>query len=1059
MKPILSHEAILASAGSGKTFQLAHRYIRLLAAGVEPDRIMAITFSRKAAGEIFESIVTHLCRAAASEEEALRTAERIEAPGIGARDFLRLLRAFLEHLPRVRISTIDSFTIGILRTFPIELGLSPTFDVMDEESVSALQARTEALNSLFHSAVRDRTGQGDLLEAFKQATFGREQKTFVRDFDRFIAEYHAYYKQAPDPSAWGQPDRIWPDGNTRLRPVSDLPAVIEFMRNHAVSGFWNAYAERKWLEFLQALATHQPGMPWNQISYIGERLLERMTELEHGRAELLINRKSYPIENEVARTMARLARHILQQHLHASLQMTQGLFRLLDRFERIYDEQVRRPGRITFDDAPFLLALSGRDLSQSPGDPSRLYIDYRLDGRLDHWLMDEFQDTSDAQWSVFRNLADEVLQDTSGTRSFFMVGDVKQAIYGWRGGNHALFGNILDTYGARIVQRPLNTSFRSAPPVLDTVNRAFAALPEEIPERVNAQWQRVWGTHEPRKDVPPLSGYAALLEVGEDKDDRDARYRACAAILQEVDPLRKGLSVAILVRRNRTAQEVADVLRATCPGLPVAVEGQSAIADNPVVLVLLSLIQHAAHPGDTLAAAHVRMSPLKHAFRQTRPTDLLRALHAHGYQTFIETWGRRMEEVQPLDPFGRRRLEQLIEASGEFDMETDRTPDRYLAFLRGYAFSEQAAESVVRIMTVYKAKGLGFDMVLLPDLPDGFSITRGSDQSLHIARDETQRARWALLLPNRAVRAQDEVLHRATGQADEEFTFEQLCVLYVALTRAKRGLYMLTNPPPKSGEALTFARFLLQQFSSQGTNSGETRIGAMAAHAHYAVGDRNWHADLCAQEDGRAEMAPPELPARFVKKKSHRKRLLRVSPSSRAEAPRAAHLFFVPVVQRSLVLGTAVHGLFEEVEWFEPGSVDEAVRRWTARQMETDLEAIDHFISAMAYPSIQAALTKPDPHAVCWRETPFEFIWRDQWVTGIFDRVVLTREPGGDYSGAMIQDFKTNDVNETTVAAMADHYRPQLELYRRALSRLTGLPVRRIGAQLLCTRPGIVVDV
>jgi ATP-dependent helicase/nuclease subunit A len=84
-----------------------------------------------------------------------------------------------------------------------------------------------------------------------------------------------------------------------------------------------------------------------------------------------------------------------------------------------------------------------------PAQEARLYIDYRLDCKLDHWLLDEFQDTSDLQWEVLRNLADEILQDASGQRSFFYVGDVKQAIYGWRGGNARLFGKILEQYRGR----------------------------------------------------------------------------------------------------------------------------------------------------------------------------------------------------------------------------------------------------------------------------------------------------------------------------------------------------------------------------------------------------------------------------------------------------------------------------------------------------------------------------------------------------------------------------------------------------------------------------------
>ena len=88
----IGHEAISASAGAGKTFQLAHRYMRLMAHGVSPERITALTFSRKAAGEIFDSIVTYLCRAARSPEQARATAARVAAKGAAPSFFLGLLR-------------------------------------------------------------------------------------------------------------------------------------------------------------------------------------------------------------------------------------------------------------------------------------------------------------------------------------------------------------------------------------------------------------------------------------------------------------------------------------------------------------------------------------------------------------------------------------------------------------------------------------------------------------------------------------------------------------------------------------------------------------------------------------------------------------------------------------------------------------------------------------------------------------------------------------------------------------------------------------------------------
>ena len=95
-KQPIPHEAILASAGSGKTYQLAMRYIKLLASGCTPDQICAMTFSRKAAGEIFEAIVDNLVGAAGRQQKAEEVAKQIGMPRLGQADFLRLLRVLLD---------------------------------------------------------------------------------------------------------------------------------------------------------------------------------------------------------------------------------------------------------------------------------------------------------------------------------------------------------------------------------------------------------------------------------------------------------------------------------------------------------------------------------------------------------------------------------------------------------------------------------------------------------------------------------------------------------------------------------------------------------------------------------------------------------------------------------------------------------------------------------------------------------------------------------------------------------------------------------------------------
>jgi len=216
MSTHIGHKAISASAGSGKTFQLTHRYIELMAHGVSPARIAAFTFSRKAAGEIFDSIVKYLCEASVEEEVALRTAELIGMRELGASDFAGLLRGFLNDLHRLYIGTLDSFIVSVLGSFPMELGISAGFQLMEGEGATAKSAQQEVLGCIFNTRYVDAAAQHDFTEAFKQATFGLEEKGLERNLNRFIDKYHHYYQALPVEEAWGQKEKIWAEGSSWL---------------------------------------------------------------------------------------------------------------------------------------------------------------------------------------------------------------------------------------------------------------------------------------------------------------------------------------------------------------------------------------------------------------------------------------------------------------------------------------------------------------------------------------------------------------------------------------------------------------------------------------------------------------------------------------------------------------------------------------------------------------------------------------------------------------------------------------------------------------------------
>src|ERR1700757_1612787 len=144
------HVMILASAGSGKTYALTDRFVALLARGAAPERIAALTFTRKAAGEFFDEILRKLARAAVDENAARKLAADIGVPGRGPADFLKMLRAVTDAMHRLSLGTLDSFFARVVRTFPLELGLGGEFEILQEHA--ARLERRRVLRRMFAHA-------------------------------------------------------------------------------------------------------------------------------------------------------------------------------------------------------------------------------------------------------------------------------------------------------------------------------------------------------------------------------------------------------------------------------------------------------------------------------------------------------------------------------------------------------------------------------------------------------------------------------------------------------------------------------------------------------------------------------------------------------------------------------------------------------------------------------------------------------------------------------------------------------------------------------------------
>ncbi len=1071
----IGHEAILASAGSGKTFQLAHRYIRLMACGVSPDRICALTFSRKAAGEIFDAVVERLCKAAASDKEAGETAGRIGTAGISRARFLAILRSFLDNLHVTQISTLDSFIVGIIRAFPMELGVGADTEFLDGSGEIAAALRRDVLGRILSDSGAGKRARRGFLESFKMATFGRHEKAVERVLDEMVTSYQAAFRLAPDSGMWGDPARVW-----QAEPAwadtadADVKKAGRELKAWVAGREWPEKVRGRWTGFIEAACAYDSASEWAaELEYMLGRLGAARAALEAGDAEIKVERTGCRFSRGACGHLLALFARVMHVELDRALKQTRGIGEIMGEYERAYDI-MRRAGRMTFDDAQYLLTpgnrlSGGAVISRMRNTEQRLYIDYRLDCSLDHWLLDEFQDTSDLQWEVFRNLADEILQDDSGSRSFFLVGDMKQAIYGWRGGNVRLFGKVLESYPG-ISRRPLNQSFRSCQALMDVVNRVFGQLPDDLPDAARAEWARVWQEHEAAGSFVPSSGYATLVQprsAPDEKPTQEDTDSVVVGLVKEIDPVKNGLTVAVLVLKNEAGRAIAELLRRECPGVPVSLEGKSGMRDNPVVEVLLALVQLAAHPGDMFAWRLVQMSPLSGAIakqklgREELASQLLSEIQAKGFRQFARKWGRILNKESALDDFGLARLADLAAAAAGFDRGGSRDCAEFLAYVGDRSLRDEAG-GAVRVMTVHQAKGLGFDVVILPDLMDRNIAAPTVDSAVLVGRDgQTDEPGWILCPPRKGVAECDPVLSARMRDMTERACYEQLCVLYVAMTRAKRALYMVTRFPGKTSGKFSMAALLKRQLcGTTAPPAGDIReAGGVEIECLFEHGDVHWRGKIKAGKSSAEATALSPAPRAFAGRDSVRPRIERVEPSSADNMPAVGTGVFGADTREVMEFGAAIHELFELVSWADDTDVEAVARAWRAGavcQEQVADDACDQFRRAMKHPAIRRELTRPDGASELWREQAFDVILGNRWISGKFDRVVIHRDDKGVPVRAVILDYKSKASGGKDISP---GYRRQMSLYSEALCRMLGIDGKAVECRLVFTRSGEIVDV
>lgn len=642
-----------ASAGTGKTKVLIERVLRLLlprldgTPGAQPNRILCLTYTKAASAEMIERLLSRVSSWAVMKDDDLNQALRAVL-GIDPTDHHRMCarRLFTELVDgpdQVRIMTIHAFCQSVLSRFPLEAGISPHFTLIEGAEFDDL------LNQAQKNAMRDMGSHPDLsgvmarlatlLSDHRLSQVMRDILSERRQLTVSLSTYQGTERDRVLREMLGLENNDTLD--SWAQSIIDLP--VDFIHDLILldQGLRDGTKVEKSIS--DRIYRWTIRTPYERLDSFddlvraffgvnGDRLGDGGKQGRRKADDQL--RMLYVLCGDRVETLVKKRRMIDLFEANISL------FAFVDHMMSWYDRLKRSRGVLDFDDLIRMTsALLGTQNSQLQSSQTPSWVMYKLDGGIDHILVDEAQDTNPEQWQIIAALAQSFdPEDQTRTRSLFVVGDQKQSIYRFQGADPDTFEKMLSHFGEshsgtpiHLDRIPMNTSFRSTSAVLTVVDQVFndesrlrdLRLSEPILHVVHRQGQsgrvEVWPLVPLVKDTEKREPWVLPIDIKQSVNGPDILARRIARRIRSwmdqktILPSRQRpiepRDIMILVRKR---EPYLSALRAAlrAEGIPVASADRQEILESIAVEDLISLAQFSLLPSDDLALACVLKSPL-----------------------------------------------------------------------------------------------------------------------------------------------------------------------------------------------------------------------------------------------------------------------------------------------------------------------------------------------------------------------------------------------------------------------------------------------------------------